>query len=275
MLKILLEQLYKTLKEEKNNDRRSKTGCFDFFEENILNQERFKNYENVKVTAKTVKNYYEKYVEGKKNNSKEPKINLRNLISEYIGYKDYNDFEERNPTQKVIFTVQPKPKIEPKKLQAEEPEFFQLAAEELKSEGSQPERTEPEKPKPFSPKYWIIIIGFCSIPLLGLLFFMHTLSKTNKSTCIIWAGKNYEKTACSTHKAIDNTDLHINIELFKKIEVNKETEFFIKGEAVIWFGKNNEGVIEYFTTRGKHPETGKELDKITRYFLNKHNLLNE
>ncbi|WP_420553588.1 hypothetical protein [Tenacibaculum aiptasiae] len=92
MLKELLKQLYLNLENEIENDRKNKTGNFDFFEERILKQERFKKYKNVSVTSKTMKNYYEKHVEGRKNKSKEPNIDLKNLIAEYLNYESYTDF---------------------------------------------------------------------------------------------------------------------------------------------------------------------------------------
>ena len=92
MTKELLEQLYLKLKNEPENDRKNKTGCFDFFEEKVLSEQRYNKYKNVSVTSKTMKNYYEKHVEGRNNKSNEPCSDLKNLIAEYLGYKDYIDF---------------------------------------------------------------------------------------------------------------------------------------------------------------------------------------
>lgn len=92
MTKDLLEHLYLKLKSEPDNHRKNKTGCFDFFEEKVLTDQQFHRYKNVSVTAKTMKNYYEKHVEGRQNRSKEPCADLKNLIAEYLGYKDYIDF---------------------------------------------------------------------------------------------------------------------------------------------------------------------------------------
>lgn len=92
MTKELLEQLYLKLKNEPENDRKNKTGCFDFFEEKVLSEQRYNKYKNVSVTSKTMKNYYEKHVEGRNNKSNEPCSDLKNLIAEYLGYKSYLDF---------------------------------------------------------------------------------------------------------------------------------------------------------------------------------------
>ena len=92
MTRELLEKLYSKLKSEPENHRKNKTGCFDFFEEKILTRQNCNKYKNIKVTSKTMKNYYEKHVEGRQNKSKEPCTELKNCISEYLGYLNYIDF---------------------------------------------------------------------------------------------------------------------------------------------------------------------------------------
>ncbi|CAM1369849.1 hypothetical protein [Tenacibaculum xiamenense] len=92
MTRELLEKLYSKLKSEPENHRKNKTGCFDFFEEKVLTQQIFDKYKHISVTAKTMKNYYEKHVEGRANKSKEPCTELKNCISEYLGYQNYLQF---------------------------------------------------------------------------------------------------------------------------------------------------------------------------------------
>ena len=100
MIKELLEKLYAKLEDEPDNNRKSKTGCFIFFEEKILTQQKFDKFRNISVSSKTMKNYYEKHVEGRKNKSKEPSAELKNCISEYLGYNNYlhfcNNFKEKS-----------------------------------------------------------------------------------------------------------------------------------------------------------------------------------
>ncbi len=38
----------------------------------------------------------------------------------------------------------------------------------------------------------------------------------------------------------------------------------------IWYGKNREGELEYFSSQGLHPQTGKTLKPITRYMIEKY-----
>lgn len=58
---------------------------------------------------------------------------------------------------------------------------------------------------------------------------------------------------------------------FKRIAPDCNTSFFdFNGNAKVWYGKNDQGELEYFTDLGRHPETGKTLRPITRYMINKY-----
>jgi len=58
---------------------------------------------------------------------------------------------------------------------------------------------------------------------------------------------------------------------FKRIAPDCNTSFFdFNGNAKVWYGKNNQGELEYFTDLGRHPETGKTLRPMTRYMINKY-----
>lgn len=58
---------------------------------------------------------------------------------------------------------------------------------------------------------------------------------------------------------------------FEKIIPNCKTKFFKDdGNENLWYGKNIEGKLEYFTDLAKHPETGKTLKPITKYMIRKY-----
>ncbi|WP_339609501.1 hypothetical protein [uncultured Planktosalinus sp.] len=58
---------------------------------------------------------------------------------------------------------------------------------------------------------------------------------------------------------------------FKKIEADCDTPYrTADGNALVWYGKNKEGALEYFTSHGLHPETGKTLKELTLYMFEKH-----
>ena len=61
------------------------------------------------------------------------------------------------------------------------------------------------------------------------------------------------------------------ITYFKKVTPACDYSFFNdNGSVRIWYGKNPEKELEYFTALGLHPETGITLKPITQYMINKH-----
>jgi hypothetical protein len=98
--------------------------------------------------------------------------------------------------------------------------------------------------------------------------------------CMIWKENHYEATVCEEvnndyTNGIGSINLNIIrndilIENFRKIEVNSKTVFFKNGKPCIWYGKSFNGIIEYFTYHGQHPETGKTLKEITPYMIEKY-----
>lgn len=195
MLKELLKQLYLNLENEIENDRKNKTGNFDFFEERILTQERFNKYKNISVTPKTMKNYYEKHVEGRKNKSKEPTIDLKNLIAEYLNYKNYADFVSNITPVKFS-----KDKI-------------------AKSTGYSPLKL-------YRKLSYEIAIS-CSILFISIFsLFIYKKNYVPNNNYIVLHDINYEKTPCSIKRSINNHNHAINITVLKKETAKKNASFF-------------------------------------------------
>jgi len=100
MNKHLLEKLFKKIENESDCDKKTKNGISIYFVEKILEEQLGRlNY----INPKTIKGYYDKYVLGRENNSGEPSYELKNIISHYLGYKDYLDFE--NGKKEPINTI--------------------------------------------------------------------------------------------------------------------------------------------------------------------------
>lgn len=58
---------------------------------------------------------------------------------------------------------------------------------------------------------------------------------------------------------------------FKKITVDCDTPYKnAKGNTLVWYGKNPDGELEYFTSPGLHPETGNTLKELTKYMFDKY-----
>ncbi len=91
---------------------------------------------------------------------------------------------------------------------------------------------------------------------------------------MVWNGQRFEVTSFDPEMekngvlSIYNDD---NFRHLKKINPNCDTQFFnADGSERIWYGKNSKKEYEFFTSLGKHPETGKTLKPITKYMIEKY-----
>lgn len=183
--------------------------------------------------------YYEKYIENSNNNSNNPSSDLLNKISEYLGYNNYEDYVNN--------------RADPIGTQFEIP-------------------LDSNKNKPFinfikDNRIAIIIILFLTVGFI-------TFHYVNRQRWMIWEKDQYIEVAFNTEK-YDLGQLKLlneeRLNDFKKIQTNCATIFFNEnGSAKIWYGKNIKKELEYFTSYGLHPETGKELDPITEYMIKKY-----
>ena len=222
------------IKNEKDNDNKTKNGISIYFVENVL-EEKYKkpNY----ISSKTIKGYYEKYVEKRENKSGEPNSELKNIISTYLGYEDFLDFETKNlsiigdPDQTKNTFVTKKQNI-------------------IVS----------------SVKKW----GIPAIISATIASGFYISGGLNTENCIIWKNNHYEKIDCNSKIKNISINNSIDIDNFKKIKPTVNSTFFIKDKPVIWYGKSKNGEMEYFSARGIHPVTGKELKPITQYIIDKY-----
>jgi len=94
--------------------------------------------------------------------------------------------------------------------------------------------------------------------------------------CMIWKDDHYEEVQCDlqVNGFAGNNVIPLDEKLLlyqKKIIATDTTTFFnADGSPRIWYGKSGEKELEYFTYPGKHPETGKELTKISNYMIVNH-----
>jgi len=119
-------------------------------------------------------------------------------------------------------------------------------------------------------KNYLIAIGLFLIVLISVLVY-----SANRERWMVWENDRYvevnfdPKTYDLGQLKLYNEDRIAN---FKKIEVDCATQFFDKrGKVLVWYGKNNNNKeLEFFTSLGLHPETGKTLKPITRYMITKY-----
>jgi len=121
----------------------------------------------------------------------------------------------------------------------------------------------------FFKKNKVAIIVSSIIIVITLIFY-----SINKQRWMVWENDRYVEVSFNTELynlgrlKLYNED---RIKYFRKVPVNCSTEFFDTNNKVkIWYGKNNKKELEFFTSLGLHPETGKTLNPITNYMINKY-----
>ena len=98
-----------------------------------------------------------------------------------------------------------------------------------------------------------------------------------KKECLYWEVDRYVSIDCGDDKiALLKLNMVQNDERltdFRKIPVDKSTVFFSpSGRPLIWYCKMSPTQIDYFNSNGNgfHPATGKALNPITPYIVNKY-----
>jgi hypothetical protein len=114
----------------------------------------------------------------------------------------------------------------------------------------------------------VIIIGV--VIITGLLIY----NSATRQKWMVWEDDHYTEVEFDPEKYKVN-QLKIfkeeRIQFFKKVTPNCEDEFFNEdGSVKLWYGKNKNKDLEYFTALGLHPETGKTLKPITKYMIDKY-----
>lgn len=117
--------------------------------------------------------------------------------------------------------------------------------------------------------HWIILL-ICFITITSTI----RIVSFNKQRWMIWDSDRYIEADFNEETFVLNKLKLYNkerIENFQKITPTCETVFFNEdGTERLWYGKNRDGDLEYFTSIGKHPETGKTLKPITVYMIRKY-----
>lgn len=221
---------------------------------NVIADEITEKY--IHISAKTLERAYDRYINNKTRHG-EPSAESIELFCKYLGFKDYKEYVRKNPignNQKKGDTKN------------QEAGFKELSKKEI----------------PARRKNWklsiTISIAFGAIIIITLLSKAvdnHQISTENR--CMTWAKTHYEEIACdkSPYSAYGTQVVPfepVRFSNFKKVEVTMATSFFSEDthRPLLWYHKTKEGDIEYFTAPGLHPVTGKTLDEITPYIIEKY-----
>ncbi|MCL6267784.1 hypothetical protein [Flagellimonas myxillae] len=130
---------------------------------------------------------------------------------------------------------------------------------------------------------WKVTIGISlAAILISLLVLLPKFSKNSNTSsisrngCMTWADSIYVTASCDSgpYSKYETPIVPMNqnkMKNFKKVEVDAAYSFFTEdGKPLIWYHKKNDRELEYFTAPGLHPITGKTLDEITEYMIEKY-----
>lgn len=137
-------------------------------------------------------------------------------------------------------------------------------------------KANPSKPLPTKPFYkrykWPLAGGLI---LILLVLGYHQLTQQR---WMVWQDTRYvevkfdEKLLQEGLLKLYNDD---RIQNFRKIAVDCDTRYRNQdGKALVWYGKNSQGQLEYFTSHGLHPETGKTLRELSKYMFDRYGCTN-
>lgn len=160
---------------------------------------------------------------------------VKNALSHFLGCTDYENFKKENKNTKIDI------------LQLN---FWQRIVMFIKDNK-------------------ILIRISLSIMIIAIII----ISITQKRW-MVWQNDHYVEAKFDS-KLLTNGTLKLykkdRILYFKQIAPNCDTQFFNDdGSENLWYGKNVNRELEYFTGLGKHPGTGKTLKKITKYMIQTH-----
>ncbi|TCI91860.1 hypothetical protein [Tenacibaculum sp. M341] len=197
---------------------------------------------NASVSDRTLRDVYY----GKKNIKKEKTVLA---LCKFLDYEDYQDFLEKNKKESNVI-------IDLKGSKSSKSIKISTTLLNLLLNRIQKNKTS--------------ITLFCIISFAGVAYFY----ASTKQRWMIWKDDHYEEVSFDTKKyELGKLKLYKEdrIKYFKKIKVNCEYDFFDEsGNPNVWYGKNNFGELEIFTSVGIHPETGKTLKHITEHMIHKY-----
>lgn len=205
---------------------------------------------NFNIGDRSLKNYFSDALEKMEGDDD---INIAQLkvvtgLCRYLGYNSYEEFMTKN-RRNII--------------------------DSSNSYNEKP--TNIEKQKSNSPHGWFsnissiykLLLITIALAVITVFYFYK-----NQPRWMVWHDDHYIEAKFNTKDLADGKlkvfkkDRIMN---FKKIEPDCNTIFFNNdGSENLWYGKNQKGELEYFTSFGLHPETGKTLKHITVYMIQKY-----
>ncbi len=162
-----------------------------------------------------------------------PQPQVLSALAKYLGYENYKDFLVKNTIVEL---------------------------KEIKADGKVSKKN----------KLVLLVIAISLITIIGFFGYHYF----NQQRWMEWDETHYVEASFDSEKLREGNLKAYKAERivdFKKITPACASKFFNDdGSVRVWYGKNKEGTLEYFTSYGLHPQTGKTLRPITRYMIGKY-----
>lgn len=104
-----------------------------------------------------------------------------------------------------------------------------------------------EEKKRLSKKLMWSIIANSMLLILSVFYFI----KNGEENCMVWVGDRYERVKC-TGADFEKPFDEVEQKKFIKVEMCKDSTFFVNGEPVIHYTRHN-NEFDFFTDEGEHP----------------------
>ncbi len=169
------------------------------------------------------------------------------------------------------------------------PYFIYLNSEVVPKGGTTSNSGGKEDPPPQPPRTKPPIKGYIKITMgivlsLFLMIYINSQIKRGEDKintngkCMAWVETSYKEISCDLEFHPDSgakTELYNakRFKSFKKVEVSASYDFFIDNNTKkprIWYYKNHNDEMEYFTYSGVHPTNGETLKKITPHIIDRY-----
>ncbi|MFX0555628.1 hypothetical protein ACOCEA_02460 [Maribacter sp. CXY002] len=202
------------------------------------------------ISERTLRDYYTNALTNQEG-LEELKPKVLTYLCNYLGYTDYADFITKNQTEKDV-----KQEITSNSRQTQAKDFAK------------------ESGKGFNPKILMYLgLVFVVLVLITIIIDKKVVNANPNVNCMTWADSLYVAVPCTTGPysafgtKVEPMDI-MKLKKMKQVKVRLSYPFFNEqNEPLIWYFKNKEGEIEYFTSPGLHPTNGETLRKITPHII--------
>lgn len=196
-----------------------------------------------------LRDFYREALQATEEDIEIPQRQVVLALAKYLGYADYRDFESSHFPER----------------EGRRKEVTGKAGEEVVARGEERKRGTKRNGKLIG-----MVIAAVILAVLGFSGYHYF----TQQQWMEWDGRHYIEADFDSQKLQEGSLKAYNeerIQGFERIDPDCGTQFFnADGGVRVWYGKNRDGELQFFTGYGLHPETGKTLKPITEYMIGKY-----